>query len=700
MRITTSLNRLRFQLCFLTLAATTLTACQIKQAPKTPSLYQSPKTMSYNDTLSQIIANAPDSIEATEAHYRLGLIKMAEHRQNEALGHFISASRQPDHFPWNIASEIEITGMNMSSDPSIFETLSAKKALLEKNADILDFYVHRADFHLVGWYFADENWKAVIDTLRTVPEISLNSDEIVSCNIFKGISLSRLGHYQDALNFLYKALDTDFSERYLALIEAMDILNREGKVEKAIELALQHSSLLNQKSVGDKFMEVLDCYADIEDLEKLASQQTSGPGAFFINLKYIDRLAEFEDPVITLGRADELGYSYPDYSDFLTPVKRQLTNAIHANPEKIGLLLPLSGQVASIGHSIYRGAQLALSDYQQNGGRFSFSFSLQDTGETRNSAVDAFIKLVEHENVIAIVGPVRSAVTEMLLPWCTAYRTPLVTPGSSQENLVQKSRWAFRLFPSISYEMQELIQFSVRELGLYRFGCLYPDTDYGEEACAVMEDVIQSEQAELVFKRQYSRDPATIGTRIGTLSDSTTDIIVIPDLAERAAIVAGHIRYKEAFTPTIAGISAWEKPELMDIAGQHLEGSFFVSSYPVSAGVRKEISDRYYAKFGEQADSFALRGYEAVFLIISSVEKGIRYRSQLRALLAAEGGLMGVDGPSRFSESGEYEPPVTVFRIHDSKYTPWRLIPIHFNESTLVEDTIQNQIPWNPNPGQ
>lgn len=137
MRITTSLNRLRFGLLLLTLAATTLTACQIKQAPKTQSLYQSPKTMSYNDTLSQIIANAPDSIEATEAHYRLGLIKMAEHRQNEALGHFISASRQPDHFPWNIASEIEITGMNMSSDPSIFETLSAKKALLEKNTIFL-----------------------------------------------------------------------------------------------------------------------------------------------------------------------------------------------------------------------------------------------------------------------------------------------------------------------------------------------------------------------------------------------------------------------------------------------------------------------------------------------------------------------------------------------------------------------------------
>lgn len=676
----------------------TLTACQIKFPPPTPSDSMPPDTVEVHSDLSQVIANTPDSIAATEAHYRLGLIKLSERKQEDALLHFITAGARPDHFPWSIASTIEITGMQITPEKHVHDTLSDLLDELKKQTDdSQDNILHRANYHLARWFFAAGEWKAVLDILQNLPLTALNPDEVANYHIVKGISLSRLGRHQNAMKSLQAALDTDFPDRHQALLESMQILMQGHNEREAVELALRHSSLLSQQHIADILMDLLDSFPGIEDLEVLIQQHTPGLGVFLLHLECIDRLWDSGEPEFALRRVENVEYLYPEYAGHLSTIRALLEGALKVNPEKIGILVPLSGQLASIGHSIYRGALLALSDYQQNGGTIPFSLNLLDCGENRETAIDGFRALVENEHVLAIIGPVRSAVTESLLPLCSKYKIPLITPGSPQEHIVSQSTWAFRLYPSASYEMRELIRFSVRDLGLYRFGCISPDIDFGEDALSALESVVQSEQAELVFKRRYSRDLADLRLNLESLSNTSVDVIIIPDLAERAGVVAGHIRYAEMLTPTIAGISAWENPGLLDIAGRNLEGGYFVSSYPVSTGARKEISDRYRTRFGEQADAFALRSYEIVVLIVSAVERGARYRSHLRNWLSSDEGLPGLDGVSRFSEAGDYEPPVTVFRIHGTAFHPWRLIPVHFTEAG-ADTIIQDQNQENPSP--
>jgi branched-chain amino acid transport system substrate-binding protein len=694
-----SIRTIAKSLGFLMLLLISMTACQIKYPPSIPPDSPPAETTDPYTSLSQIIATDPGSIDATEAHYRLGLLKLSERNQEEALLHFITAGDQPDHFPWNHASNIEITGMRMTPDTHVHDILSDSIERLKQAVDSPDEILHRAYFHLARWFFSAGEWTSVLDLLQTVPLTSLNPDETAYSHILKGISLSRLGWHQRALNTLQTALDSDFPDRHQALLESMHILTQTKNPRGAAELALRHPSLFKRQQVIEAFKDILTFFPDIEDLEILIQQQAPGFGVFLLHLECINRLWESGEPELALRRAENLAHVYPEYFDHLVPVRLLLENALQVNPQKIGVLVPLSGQVASIGHSIFRGAQLALSDYQQNGGTIPFTLSLHDSGETRVTATNGFRTLVEDEHVLAVIGPVRSALTESLLPLCSKYKIPLLTPGSPQENIINQSKWAFRLYPSASYDIRELVRFSVRDLGLYRFGCVYPDIDYGVDALCALESVVQSEQAELVFKRSYSHDLTNIRLHLESKLDTSVDVIIIPDLAERAGIVAGHIRYAEILTPTIAGISTWENPVLLDIAGRNLEGGYFVSPYPVSTGTRKDISNRYRTRFGEQADAFALRSYEAVILIMSAVERGIIYRSHLRNWLSSGKGLPGLDGVSRFSESGDYEPPVTVFKIHGLEYLPWRFIPVH-NIETTTETVIPDQHQENPSQNQ
>jgi ABC-type branched-subunit amino acid transport system substrate-binding protein len=114
----------------------------------------------------------------------------------------------------------------------------------------------------------------------------------------------------------------------------------------------------------------------------------------------------------------------------------------------------------------------------------------------------------------------------------------MLTPGSPQENITALSPWVFRMYPSIRHEITELVRFTVRDLGILSFACIYPDIDIGIQGYAALQSVIQEENAELVFANQYSADLSNLKRVLSSLTDATADVIVIPDYAERVGVVA------------------------------------------------------------------------------------------------------------------------------------------------------------------
>ncbi|MCD4654150.1 hypothetical protein K8T06_09455, partial [bacterium] len=123
--------------------------------------------------------------------------------------------------------------------------------------------------------------------------------------------------------------------------------------------------------------------------------------------------------------------------------------------------------------------------------------------------------------------------------------------------------------------------------------------------------------------------------------------------------------------------------------------SYFISEYPFAHGTRQEVCNRYSAQFGEKPDAFSMRTYEAVYLVISAVESGVRFRPQLKHWLMSNTGVKGLDGQAWFNLDGNYEPSMTVYRIHGKKYLPWRTIlpkrPVDPPPNQDLQDSAQSQ---------
>ncbi|MBN1878674.1 ABC transporter substrate-binding protein [bacterium] len=623
-----------------------------------------------------IILEQPESVQAAEAHYQLGSIALKDNRRSEAVIHFTRASENDSATPWNLIASMELIALSESISPDSLVSMEIDMAELNNLDSVEQPLIQRAEHLLANSLYRCNEWEKLNKLLDKDPVLQSDVPAIDNYQMMKGIALSRLGFDHQALETLAPLIQSTSPDVIDGILEYLDVLTKLGRFNEALQTTLEQPDRIGDPRMATRLAKQLRIISDSTRLEYLSEKYQTGIRAFLIRKELINRLLDqglFPEAAVTIS---ELSLLYPEFSNDLTDIQNSLFQGLQTKPEAIGLLIPLSGNIASIGYSILRGAQLAFADYELNGGTIPFTLHVIDSGDTRESVTAAFRELITEYKVIAVIGPVQSYLTETLLPLCSHYRTVLITPGTPKEGIVSASNWAFRIYPSVLREIETLIRFSVRELGIYRFGCLYPDNEFGFDAFRAIETSTQNENADLCFSRKYQRDLKTIRSALASLTDSAADVIIIPDSAERAAVIAGQIRFQEILTPTIAGIGAWEAADLIEIAGDNLNSSYFAVSHPFLHGPRKIIAERYETKFGESPDAFALRSYESIHLIMSAVERGIQNSPHLRNWLVTPSGLPGLDGITRFSDQGEYLTPVTIYRVRGSSCEPWRIVPV------------------------
>ncbi|MBN1296204.1 penicillin-binding protein activator, partial [bacterium] len=631
-----------------------------------------------------VIQSDPSSPEAVEANYRLGLIMLRSGTRITAADHFANAANSTLQSPWKIAAQIELIGLSIRDSLSLIDTVDTVDTvvqleqcihLLSSDPEPPHLPLYRARYHIARAAFASADWTRVLSFTGQHSE-SLDPFETGHLAFITGIAFARTGNIEPAIHTLESLVHSDHPHRFAAMSELVALDAQRGRPVDAILRVLTEPLFLTDPRILESSMHLLA--SDIPDatLQQLREQIGSGFGGLLIRFEIVDRLQRSGKIDEATDFLNNLKRAYPTYTREIEDKIADIDAMSRVFPEKIGILVPVSGPLSAIGQSVYRGAQQAIFDYQAAGGSIPFTLLLRDTGPAGPAIVEAFDNLAIDERVLAVVGPIRSQETLALMDRCTELGVPLITPGCPDDSIIGYSPWAFRLFPSPDVELAQAIRFAVRDYGMTRWVCLYPDIDYGRQAARVLETVIREEHAELLATIAYSDDLTGIQVLLSRLDSLEPDVILIPDNAERASVIAGQIRYREILTPTIAGIGAWDDPRLLTIAGTTLEGSFFVSSYPATHGARRNIGERYAVRFGENADAFSLRAYEAVYLIIQAVDSGIRFRPHLRDRWVSESDVLGLDGSARFTAQGDYRPPITVYRIRGSHVEPWRTLPV------------------------
>lgn len=145
--------------------------------------------------------------------------------------------------------------------------------------------------------------------------------------------------------------------------------------------------------------------------------------------------------------------------------------------------------------------------------------------------------------------------------------------------------------------------------------------------------------------------------------------VFIPDSARALGQIAPTLAYNDVKDITLIGTNLWNTPSTIERAGKHLKDPLFIDSFLTSdVSVQNTAFYQDFSKtFGEPPEDFELQAFDSAIIFRSILESGASTRSEVQSRLSNLSQLQGALGPLSVTESREVARPVVLLTIKDNQ---------------------------------
>ncbi len=337
-------------------------------------------------------------------------------------------------------------------------------------------------------------------------------------------------------------------------------------------------------------------------------------------------------------------------------------------PIKFGIIMPLTGDAASIGQSVVNAVNLAADEINANGGIDGRQVQIiaEDGKCDGKDAVDAMNKLVSVDNVKYIVGAGCSAETLAVAPIAEANKIVMISPASSNPAITNSGDYIFRDYPSDTlagdFDAKYLYNNGAKSVAVAE--C---QSDY----CTGLADVfIKSYTAlggKIVFHESYPRDVTDMRTILSKIRDANPDAIYMPSYTESTVLAFKEAKELGIPSDKFFGGDAWDDPTIWSQTQGVSDGAQYTV---VGADVPQEFKQKFAAKYGADAALTlgATQGYDALYIFKNAIEQAGDNPEAVKDALYNVQGYKGYSGTISFDSNGDMkESQYTLMVIKDGK---------------------------------
>lgn len=341
----------------------------------------------------------------------------------------------------------------------------------------------------------------------------------------------------------------------------------------------------------------------------------------------------------------------------------------------VGVVLPFSGPHAVIGASMRRGMEFALEEIHESGllGDQKIRFIFGDSKSTRQSVREAYTKLIEQDEVVAVLGPFSSSRTEDIIDIIDENRIVSLSPTSAAVGLSARSEFLFRSSLTVELLVPHGIEESKRELGYTKVATITnADDEFSDSSYNVVKREIGKDRSISIVSDQTYR--ASGGEELPDLTDQLTAIAAAgPDYIfmsaqgrERVGILVQAERV--GLEAPIIGILL-TTDELKDAQEEEAgagEGALTFTAWlsAIDTPENRKFRNQYKKKTDEEPSSLPARSYEAVRILAQAVaDAGSTDREAIRDAMEnvrLKNSIYGSDFYFDLNGDAVYEPIVGI----------------------------------------
>jgi len=329
-----------------------------------------------------------------------------------------------------------------------------------------------------------------------------------------------------------------------------------------------------------------------------------------------------------------------------------------SQPIKIGVMLPLSGDVASYGLLVQKSLELAKKDLGMDNVELIYEDSLCEG----TAAATAINKLISIDGVQAVVGELCSGATLAAAPIAERNKVVLISPSSTSPDLTEAGDYIFRTIPSDTLQGAFGAKL-VYDKGYRKLAVLYGNEEYGLGFNNVLKESFGALGGEVVISETFERGTVDMRTQLTKIKSAEPEVIYIISNSLNSTVAALKQIKELGLEVVLIGSEGLKSEDVVSGAGETAEGLIVTS---VSVGTTGFI-EKHRLEYNEDPGAFGAQVYDILKALDLAFEQGAKTGTEIKDKLY-EIEFDGASGHIKFDANGDILGNYDVYVVENGEY--------------------------------
>ncbi|MBN1417611.1 MAG: ABC transporter substrate-binding protein [Planctomycetes bacterium] len=353
-------------------------------------------------------------------------------------------------------------------------------------------------------------------------------------------------------------------------------------------------------------------------------------------------------------------------------------------PIRIGAIFAVTGPAAWLGKPEQDTVLMLAEEINAAGGinGRKIEVIVEDTQGLEEKTVAAVNKLIDRDEVVAIVGPSRSGTTMAVKNIAEELKVPLVSCAAAEAIVDPVAKYVFKT-PQKDSDAAIRILETMKEMGIDKIAILTSTEGFGAEGRKQLQKLAPDHGIEIVADETYDPKATDLTAQLTVIKGTEAKAVVNWSIVPAQSIVAKNMKQLDMGAVTLFQSHGFGNVKYLEASGEAGEGTIFPCGRLLVADAlpddhpQKKLLMAYKAKYEEKykepVSTFGGHAYDAFMLVVDALKKVGPDRDKIRDAIESTTGFVGTGGIFNYSaedHTGLGKDAFEMITIRDGKFVP------------------------------
>ncbi len=323
-------------------------------------------------------------------------------------------------------------------------------------------------------------------------------------------------------------------------------------------------------------------------------------------------------------------------------------------PYKIGAIFSVTGRAAPLGTPEKETAEMLVDQINKAGGIKGHKIELiiEDDASEEGKAVMAAKKLLEKDDVLAVIGPSVSGNSLAIMKLFEAAKTPLISCAASVKIVEPVNPWVFNTPQTDRLAVTKILKYFEKKK-IKKIAFISDSNAYGESGRIEIENLAPRYGIEIVAKEKFGGEDTDMTAQLTHIKGTDAQAIVCWGTNPGPAVVTRNMKQIGLKIPLVQSHGIANR-KFIELAGGAADGVILPAGRLIVAdqlpnsdkqkAVLIKYAKDYKAKYKKDADTFGGHAFDALSILSKALAKSGTDKAKLRKEIENTKGYVGTGG--------------------------------------------------------